>query len=191
MSKYLRLMNGKTSNAGDFEVKIGEVVESNTWNPNTYDPEKMGGFNFSTEDKIIRWIHRGDTLYDVEIPKDAKIIECPSINCPHGIFRANKIIMKNPRKLTEEMALNFYKKSDLPDKTYYQILVVLLYKNYVNTAKYVIKDRINKSNIDECLYEFEAMITNKHDGTKTKFSYDELWDEAKEIYDILLEIKNN
>ena len=41
MSKYLRLMNGKTSNAGGFEVKTGEVVESNTWNPNTYDPEKM------------------------------------------------------------------------------------------------------------------------------------------------------
>ena len=28
-------------------------------------------------------------------------------------------------------------------------------------------------------------------GKKHQFSYNELWDEAKEIYDILLEIKNN
>ncbi len=30
----------------------------------------MGGFNFSTEDKILRWLVRGDTLYDVIIPED-------------------------------------------------------------------------------------------------------------------------
>ena len=28
----------------------------------------MGGFNFSTEDKILRYIFRGDTIYDVIIP---------------------------------------------------------------------------------------------------------------------------
>ena len=48
-----------------------------------------------------------------------RFIDCPSENCPHGVFRANKIIMKNPRKVTENMVLDFYKKSNLPEKTYY------------------------------------------------------------------------
>ena len=38
----------------------------------------MGGFNFSTEDKILRWLVRGNTIYDVVILEDAEIIDCPS-----------------------------------------------------------------------------------------------------------------
>ena len=191
MSKYIRLMDGTKSNAGGFEFKLGEVNNAKTWNTTTYDPAIMGGFNFSTEEKILRWIHRGDTVYDVEIPEDAEVIDCPSKNCPHGVFRTNKIILNNPRKVNEDMVLDFYKKSDLPDNTYYQCLVVLLYKNYVNVAKQIIKDRINEDNIDDCIKEFERMITDKHDGNVYEFKYEELWDEAKEIYNILLKIKNS
>lgn len=191
MSKYLRVMDGNVSNAGGFEINIGEVVVAEKWNPNTYDPTEMGGFNFSTEEKILRWIHRGDTVYDVEIPLDAEVIDCPSDNCPHGVFRANKIIVKNPRKIAKKLVLDFYKKSDLPEKTYYQILVILLYKKYIDVAKYIINDRINKNNIDNCISEFEKMISDRHDGQEHKFSYDELWDDAKEVYNILLNIKNN
>lgn len=61
----------------------------------------------------------------------------------------------------------------------------------IDIAKYIINDRITKNNIDECISEFERMISDKHDGNKYKFSYDELWDDAKEIYNILLNIKNN
>lgn len=190
MSKYIRLMDGTKSNAGKFEIKIGEINVAKTWNPTACDPAIMGGFNFSTEEKILRWIHRGDTIYDVTWPEDAEVIDCPSENCPHGIFRTNKIILTNPRKVTEDMVLDFYKKSDLPDNTYYQCLVVLLFKKYVNVAKYIIRDRINENNICDCIKEFKKMITNKHDGSVCEFKYEELWDEAKEIYDILLEIKN-
>lgn len=189
--KYLRVMNGNKSNAGGYEVEIGKVVEAKVWNPKESEPSKMGGFNFSTEDKILRWVHRGDTIYDVEIPDDAQVIDCENPNCPHGVFRANKIIMKNPRPLTEEMVKEFYKKSTLPEKTYYQVLVVCLYKNYINLAKYIISDRISKNNIDAAIKEFENMISNKHDGNNHLFNYDELWDEAKEIYNILLDIKNS
>lgn len=191
MGKYIRLMDGIKSNAGGFEIKLGEINVAKTWNPTVYDPAIMGGFNFSTEEKILRWIHRGDTVYDVELPNDAEVIDCPSKNCPHGVFRTNKIILTNPRKVTEDMVLDFYKKSNLPENTYYQCLVVLLYKGYVNVAKYIIEDRINKNNINDCIEEFERMITDKHDGNVYEFKYDELWDEAKEIYDILLKIKSN
>lgn len=98
-------MDGTKSNAGRFEIKLNEIVIADKWDTSTFDPIIMGGFNFSTDEKILRWIHRGDTLYDVEIPGDAEVIDCPSTNCPHGVFRSNKIILSNPRKLTEEMRL--------------------------------------------------------------------------------------
>ena len=66
-----------------------------------------------------------------------------------------------------------------------------LYKNYVNVAQYIINDRINEDNIDDCIKEFERMITDKHDGNVYEFKYEELWEEAKEIYNILLKIKNS
>lgn len=69
--------------------------------------------------------------------------------------------------------------------------MVLLYKNYLNVAKHIINERINKDNIDDCIKEFERMITDKNDRNVYEFKYDELWDEAKEIYNILLKTKNN
>ena len=50
---------------------------------------------------------------------------------------------------------------------------------------------IDKNNIDDCINEFERMISDKHDGSTPIFNYDKLWQEAKEIYDILVNIKNS
>ena len=72
--KYVRVMDGLKSNASDFEYKLDEVNIASIWNPKETDPEKMGGLNFSTEDKILRWLHRVDTIYDVIIPKDAQVV---------------------------------------------------------------------------------------------------------------------
>jgi hypothetical protein len=189
--RYVKVVDGMTSNAGGFKYKLNEVNVAKVWNPKTFDPEKMGGFNFSTITKILRWVHRGNTIYDVIIPDDAEVIDCPSKNCPHGIFRANKIILTNPRKLTEEVVLDLYKKSKLPLNTYYQCLVVLLYKHYMSVIDEIIKDKIDKNNIDDCIKGFEQMIADKHDGKEPNFVYDDLWPEAKDVYDKLLKIKNN
>lgn len=35
----------------NFEYKIDKVNIADTWNPNTYDPEQMGGFNFQLKIK--------------------------------------------------------------------------------------------------------------------------------------------
>ena len=70
--KYLKLVDGTKSNANGFEYKVGEVNIADMWDPNEMDPKKMGGFNFSVENKILRWVHRGDTLYDVDIPEEIK-----------------------------------------------------------------------------------------------------------------------
>ena len=89
------------------------------------------------------------------------------------------------------MVMEYYSKSDLPIKTYYQCIVVMIYKNYLNIAKKIIEDKVDKNNIDDCINEFERMISDKHDGSTPIFKYDDLWREAKEIYNILVNIKNS
>ena len=191
MSKYVRVMDGLKSNASGKEFEIDKVIEADTWNPTETDPEKMGGFNFSTEDKILRYIFRGDTIYDVIIPNDAEVIVCDSKNAPKAIYRANKIIVTNPKTITEDMVIDIYKKSTLPLKTYFQCIYCLLFRGYKNASKYIINDIVNKNNIDEAIKEFEDFSIRSKDNTTGIFEYDKLFPDAKEIYDILKSIQNN
>lgn len=183
---YLKVMEGTKSNANRFEYKVNEVNIAENWNPKANNPKEFGGFNFSTEDKILRWVFRGDTIYDVEIPKDAEVVEVPNVNTPHGVFRANKIIISNPRKITDDLVIALYKKSRLPEKTYYQCLVTLLFKNHKMAVEYIIKDRINKSNASEAIKEFEQFISSVNNK---KFEYQDLWEDAKKIYKKLQDIE--
>lgn len=181
MSKYIKVMFG--NKGANYEYKIGKVNVANIWNPNAKSGKDFGGFNFSTEEKIIRWLHRGDTLYDVEISDDAEVIDVVESATPHGVFRSNKIILSNPRKVTDEMALEFYKKSSIPEEAYYKTLGVVSIMNYKNTALQILKDKVNKNNIDLVLEEWNDFINNKNrkDLTET----------VKLINKLLLEIKNN
>ena len=182
MKKYVRVMDGIKSNAGGFEYKLDEVNITDKWNPNEIESEKMGGFNFTTEDKILRWLHRGDTIYDVIIPEDAESI---LVNEEKGIYRTNKIIVTNPRIITDEMVMELYKKTTLSNKILAQCLKTFLWKNRLELSKYIVSDRVDKENVDEFINEFE-------DYTKQSesFNYDELGCEEKIIYDMLKKIKN-
>ena len=153
--KFLKAMFGQTSGADNsFEYKIGEINIAPIWNPSSTDPKEMGGFNFSVEDKIIRWIVRGDTLYDVIIPEDAEIINIPHQGTPDGVFRANKIIITNPRPITDELAMELYLKSTIPEKSYYKTMAGCAIRGRINTAKKILEDKINKDNIDTAIQEF-------------------------------------
>lgn len=182
MIKYVRVMDGLNSNAGKFEYKLDELNVSNNWNPNEIEPEKMGGFNFGSEDKILRWLHRGDTIYDVIIPKDAEVILC---NEEKGVWRTNKIIVTNPRSITDEIAMELYKKTTLSNKIIAQCLQTLLWKNKLKISQYIINDRVNKDNADEFINEFENYVKKSE-----KFNYDELGKDSQIIYDMLIKIKN-
>ena len=104
MSKFVKVMFGTSSGAKrDFKYKIGNVNISNNWNPNAESGKDFGGFNYCNEECILRWLHRGDTIYDGELPKDAENIK---IEVATTIYRTNKIIIKNPRKVDDELALN-------------------------------------------------------------------------------------
>ena len=177
MNKYVRVMDGLKSNAGGFEYKLDEINNAEKWNPKASTPEEMGGFNFGTEEKILRWLHRGDTIYDVIIPDGAEVIE---VDYEKGIYRSNQIIVTNPRKITDEMVLELYKKSNLSNKIIAQCLQTLIWKNRLEISKYIIKDRVNLDNINEILEEFTNYAGEQnlaHESTK-------------EIYEILKEIQS-
>lgn len=181
MRKYVRVMDGIRSNASGFEFKIDEINVAKKWNPTDLDSERMGGFNFGCEDKILRWLHRGDTIYDVIIPRDAEVILC---NEEKGVWRSNSIIVTNPRKITDEMVVELYKKTTLSNKVLAQCLQTLLWKNRIEISKYIIRDRVNKDNVVEFIKEFEDYVKKSEE-----FKYDELNDDSKKIYDILKNIK--
>lgn len=174
--KYVRVMDGLKSNAGGFNYKLDEVNISEKWDTSTLDPEKMGGFNFGTEDKILRWLHRGDTIYDVIVPEEAEVILCDE---EKGIYRSNKIIVTNPRTITDELVLELYKKTTLSDKIIAQCLVTLLWKKRKEISKFIINDRVNKDNVDGILNEFTTYAGEDNLNSES----------GKEIYNLLKKIK--
>ena len=190
LSKYLKVMFGTKSGASDFEYKLGEVNVAKIWNPKELDPKKMGGFNFSTESKILRWLVRGDTIYDVELPEDAEVVDCPSNSAPHGVFRSNKIIISNPRTVTDDIAMELYLKSDLPEKSYYKAMAGCAVRGYMNTALKIFEDKVNKENVRLVTLEFEDFCKqgtekqfdeNKHLNEQTRFIYNKLKKLLQEI----------
>ena len=182
MSKYVRVMDGTKSNAGGFEYKLDKVNIAKLWNPKTMEPDKMGGFNFGTEDKILRWLHRGDTIYDVDIPNDAIVILCDESK---GVYRSNKIIVSNPKKITDDLVMDLYKKTTLSNKILADCLVTLIWKDRIKISKSIINDRVNKNNVDEFYTEFMNY------SSKNNFENDELKAKYKELEDMLLKIKMN
>ena len=185
--KYLKVMFGNISsaNGNGLEYKVGEVNVAEIWNPNESDPKKMGGFNFSVEDKILRWLVRGDTIYDVIIPEDAEVVDCPNESAPHGVFRTNKIIITNPRPVTDEMAMDLYYKSNLPEKSYFKAMAGCSVRGYINTAKQIVKDKVNKDNINLALEEFNDFFKPELGKPNTGSS-----ESYKKILQMLLKIKH-
>ena len=181
MSKFVKVMYGTTSGAkSDFNYKIGEVNISNNWNLKADNPRDFGGFNYCSEESILRWLHRGDTIYDVIIPDDAEVILCDENK---GVYRANKIIVSNPRKITDNLVMDLYKKTTLSNKILADCLVTLIWKDRIEISKYIINDMINKNNVDEFYTEFINY------SSKNDFENDELKAKYKELEDMLLKIK--
>lgn len=182
MSKFVKVMYGTTSGAkSDFEYKLGEVNMSNNWNPKADSGKEFGGFNYCDEKCILRWLHRGDTIYDVEVPKDAENIKLDGATT---IYRTNKIIVKNPRKVDDDLALHFYEISEIPEKSYYKALGAVAVMNYKKTALKILKDKVNKKNINEVLEEWNEFID--HDGKNDRKDSNET---VKLVERMLLEIK--
>ncbi len=161
MNKFVKVMFG--NKGANYEYKIGEVNVSNNWNPTATSGKDFGGFNYTTIDCLLRWLHRGDTIYDVEVPKDEENIK---IEGATTIYRCNKIMLTNPRKMTDEIALEIYKISNIPEKSYYKALGAVSLMNYRKTALAILKDKVNKNNINLVLEEWNDFIQNGGDGNR-------------------------
>ena len=70
--KYVKVMFSDESRYNNFKYKVGEVNESLTWNPRALTPKEMGGLNYANVESILRYLHNGDTIYDVIVPKYSK-----------------------------------------------------------------------------------------------------------------------
>lgn len=183
--KYLKVLEGLKSNAGNFEYKIDEINIANNWNPKANNPKEMGGFSFSNEENILRWLVRGTVLYDVILPDDAEIVKINHPSTPNGVFRCNKIILTNPRKITDELALELYYKSKFPQKTYYKALAGVVIRGLTKTADKIIEDKISKENIDEAIFEYKDFYCPSKEGRP------EDYENYYKYLSILNSIKNN
>ncbi len=184
MTKYYKVMFGTTSGAkSDFKYNLNNVTVARTWNKNGQTPSEMGGFNYTTEECLIRWLHRGDTMYDVEIPSDAEYVKLEGATT---VYRANKIIISNPRPVDDEVALHLYRISKISEKSYYKALAAVSVMNYKKTALAILKDKVNKDNIDIVLGEWHDFIS--HGGKDDRQDGNDL---VKEIEEYLEEIKSD
>lgn len=64
------------------------------------------------------------------------------------------------------MVLDFYKKSNIPEKSYYKALGAVSLMNYKNTALTIFHDKINNDTIDIALEEWNDFINNGGDGNR-------------------------
>jgi len=180
-NKYVRVMDGDVSNASGLTFKINEVNVCDDWHPEETDLDKTGGINFSNEENILRWIRRGNTIYEVELPPDAEMIKLKSTFTPNGLFRTNKMIVKNPRKLTEDVVEELYRKSNLPDTTYYTVLGILAQKEFDHVAMNLLRDKVNKENIDIVLKYFKEYKDEHKDVSDNPGLYYKYLDILEEI----------
>lgn len=181
--KYLKWVFGtNVANKENEKFKISEEIIADKWNPTNNNWDLKGGFNFTVEKCALRWMSRGDTLYEVEIPKDGEIYEVENIKTPGGIIIANKIILKNPIPISSELLNHFYEISELPIKTYFECIGLLASRGYYDLSLRIIKDKITKENIDIAIETYNNSIKPWH-----KVDYD-CYNKVKEV---LEEIKSD
>lgn len=161
MEKYVKVMFG--NKGANYEYKIDKVNIASNWNPKATSGREFGGFNYTTETCILRWLHRGDTIYDVEVPNDAENIK---IEGATTIYRTNKIIVRNPRKITDDMAYEFYKKANIPAKSYPKALCAVVLMGYEKTANAILKDKVNPENVEYYLEEWTDFFNLGGDGKR-------------------------
>lgn len=174
--KYYKIIYGKNSSHSNYIYKIGEVNNAYNWNQSASSPSEMGGFSFLEEDKVLKFLNIGDTIYDVTLPLDAEIVNCYSSEYLTNTYRTNKIILSNPKKISDELAMKFYQRASFSLEWYAESLLILIKLEFIDTATLLVRDKVNINNVDLFINKLNSDIDNS--------TY-------KIINDKLLQIKNN
>ena len=81
------------------------------------------------------------------------------------------------------MAMQLYLKSDLAEKSYYKAMAGCAVRGYMNTALKIFEDKVNKSNINVAIMEYEDFCKQdpneefneeKHLNDQTRLIYNKL-----------------
>ena len=90
--------------------------------------------------------------------------------------------------MTDEIAMYFYEKSILPEKSYFKAMAGCSVRGYMNTAIKIFTDKVNKDNVDTAIIELENFCTRRNNEN---FLEDvEAIENVKLLRNHLLEIKN-
>lgn len=137
-----------------------------------------------THNKREKKAYKSNPNIKLKLTKDnIELVPCES--APHGVFRSNKIILTNPKKVTDDLAMEFYLKFNLPEKSYYKSLASCAISSYRNTSLKIIRDKVNKDNIDLVLNEiddFTKPYSNENSNNNKVLD---------EVMELLYDIKNN
>lgn len=152
--KFVRVMNGAISHASGYQFKINEVNIADVWDPAADNPKDFGGFNFTDEAHVLRWMIRGDTLYDVEIPAEAEVIAVANRNTPGGVWRTNQIIVTNPRVITDDLCVELCQIAQLPEKSWFHVLAIMAGKGFMQACLWITQHKVNDDNIERCISEY-------------------------------------
>lgn len=154
--RYAKVIFGVNSGHSNYIYKIGAVNVAHNWNTNAISPALMGGFSFLTEENIFNWLYKGDTIYEVTIPLDAEIVNCYSENDLTNVYRTNKIILNNPREITDAIALKLYKISNKENKLNLNNIISLIERNFINTVELWLNEHLTA----EIAQELYILIQN-------------------------------
>lgn len=184
--KYYRVIHTLTKYSDGKSFPINKIVIADKkTNLNAIEQTEMGGFCVSTYNYIFRWLIRGDTICEVKIPEDTKIYKTVSEN---GVYIADKIILTNPHKINDDLAMKLYKASTLPEKSYFIAMTVCAICGYMNTAMEVLKEKVNKNNVEAAISELKMFCKERK---KEKYPINQQENEnVIKILDKLNEIKN-
>ena len=163
-------------------LNIDSETICDTWNPKNEDWDLRGGFNFSNQESILRWCSRGDTLCEVELPSDAEMINVTNMKTPGGILVANKIILRNPIPISDELTMELLKDANLPIDTFYETIAALATRGCINTALKIIEDKITLDNIDDAIEIYNSHIERWINNPTTNMeAVDKVLEVLKEI----------
>ena len=56
--------------------------------------------------------------------------------------------------MTEEVVMDLYKKSKIPEKTYHDVLAILAIRGFEKVCQELIKDKVNRDTIDDFLKDY-------------------------------------
>lgn len=158
--KYVKAMDELKTKENIY--KLNEKNVATDWNPFADNNLDYGGYSYTNEESVIRWLYKGNYVYEVTIPDGADTVK---LSDSVDLFRTNEIIINNPQVVDDSLAMHYYRISNLPIRGYYKAIASSAVMGYKETALQIIHDKVNKYNVDEVLSDWKSFMNQKSQYT--------------------------